>query len=318
MKNFKKLFSLNLLFLLFIFQVHNGFGQIGDDVRTEIQGLINDGKFKKAIIICDDLIAEDPQNVEAYVIKSDLLVGLESYDEALTALNDGLAENSEESQLYNQRGMLYQSYGKIEPALRDYKIGLKFAENDTVRNVLWLNQATAKSQKRDFQGAYDILQKCLAFDSTSLATLNNLAAVCDEVGKPELTEYYLLKIVGIDSSFIGGYINLGFMYQGRGEYEKSITFFNKALEIQPDEAYSFNNRSYSKLKMGDLKGALKDVNRSIELYPGNSYAYRNRALIYIEMNKMKKACEDLENALNQGFTQSYGPEVNDLRRKYCR
>ncbi|NOQ73710.1 MAG: tetratricopeptide repeat protein [Crocinitomix sp.] len=318
MKNYTKRFQILLILSLMLLPIQSVFGQTEYELMIEVEKLINDGKLNKAIKSCDQIIAGNPQNYGAYISKSNVLVELEKYDEAITALNDGLEANPEEAWLYNQRALLYQSYGMTYPALRDYKKGIEFAKNDTMKNTLWMNQATAKSSLREFEASYKILQKCFAFDSTNLGVLNNLATVCDEIGKPELTEYYLLKVIKIDSLFIGGYVNLGFMYQGREEYEKSITYFDKALEIQPDEAYSYSNRSYSKLKIGDVKGALDDVNKSLELYPGNSYAYRNRALIYIEMDKMKKACEDLQLAIDWKFTQAYGKEVVDLQGKYCR
>lgn len=292
--------------------------QTEDEQMDEVIALANEGKLKKAIKICDEVIAENPKYIYSYINKSIIYVQLEKYDEALIALDEGLTENPKSAQLYHERGILYQSYSLIDRALRDYSLGVKFAENDSIKNSIRISEATAMSQTRNFEGAYEVLMECYAFDSTNMATLNNLATVCDEVGKEDQTLYYLHKVIEIDSNFVPGYVNIGYTYQVREEYEKSIAYFDKALEISPNEALSYNNRAYSKLMMGDLDGALKDVNRSLELYPGNAYAYRNRALIYIEMKKMKKACEDLQTALDWKFTEMYGNEVSDLMRRYCR
>ena len=275
------------------------------------------GKFKKALKICDQLIEKDPNYVFTYVNKSRILVEQKEYEEALRALDQGLSANSKSAYLYHQRGILVQCYGMNDKAQRDYDLGIKFSDNDTLSNAIKISKAVLKAHTRDFQGSYDILMTCFSFDSTNIATLNNLATVCDEIGKPEMTVYYLQKVIATDSLFLGGYVNLGFYYQNQGDFEKSIQLFDKALEIDPNEALSYNNRGYSKFKLGDLDGALEDVNRSIELYPGNSYAYRNRALIYIEMNKISKACEDIQLAIYWGFTEQYGNEMIQLQRKYC-
>lgn len=308
------------IFLIVLFFINSAasFSQSPDDQMNEVQLLVDNGKIKKAIKLCDKVIEANPNFVVAYVNKSYLLVDLKKYDEALTALNDGLAANKTDSFLYHERGLLYQSYGMNDHALRDYNLGIKFAENDSVKNSVMISKSVSRSRVRDFQGAYDILLECYDFDSTNMATLNNLAVVCDEVGKPEMVPFYLTKVIEADSLFVPGYVNLGFHYQSKEEYEKSIFYFDKALSIRPDEAFSYNNRAYSKLKMGDLDGALSDVNKSIELYPGNAYAYRNRALIYIEMDKISKACEDIQLALDWSFTEQYGNEMIQLQRKYCK
>ena len=60
------------------------------------------------------------------------------------------------------------------------------------------------------------------------------------------------------------------------------------------------------------------MEKSIKLYPSNSYAYRNLGLIYLEMGENEKACEAFEKALLLRFTESYGPEVMELKKKNCK
>lgn len=64
-------------------------------------------------------------------------------------------------------------------------------------------------------------------DSLDLSVLTNLATVCDEVGKGELTLKYLHKVLELDSTFISAWGNIGFKYQQMGNYNKAITYFNK-------------------------------------------------------------------------------------------
>jgi tetratricopeptide (TPR) repeat protein len=123
--------------------------------------------------------------------------------------------------------------------------------------------------------------------------------------------------VEVDSTFYPAYGNIGFKYQEMGQYDKAIEYFNKVLEMSPDEPLGYSNRSYCRLKTGDIKGAKSDIEKSLKLYPGNSYAYRIRALIYLEEGKTDKACEDFRTALNKGFTEMYGDEVLQLLKKHC-
>ncbi len=317
MKKIASILPYIVLFGLLIFSQTTVFGQTEDEYIQEIVVYGNAGKHKKALKLCDELIAKNPKSILAYRNKYVIYKNMGDYAKAFDALNQGLTANPNAADLYHERGVLYQNMNKIDAAIRDYNLGIKFAENDTAKNAIMISKGTAYSQIRDFKEAYAVYMECFAFDSTNLATLNNLAAICDEINKSDLTIYYLTKVVEADSLFMPGYVNIGFYYQGKGEYEKSIAYFDKALTLDPNEPLSYSNRSYSKLKIGDLEGALKDVNRSLELYAANSYAYRNRALIYLEMGQKTKACEDLQRAVDLGFTTQYGNEVRDLIGRNC-
>ncbi len=76
-----------------------------------------------------------------------------------------------------------------------------------------------------------------------------------------------IKILEIDSTFVGAYVNIGFKYQEMGDPTTAIKFFNKAIELEPDEPLSYSNETYNKYKLGELNSALSDINLSIKLYP---------------------------------------------------
>lgn len=293
------------------------FAQTPQDRMEEVQLLADKGKYKKAVKICDEVIEKNPNFIAAYLNKSILLRAKGEHVMAIEVLSEGLASNKYSTSLYNARGLIFMEFNLLDRAMRDFDQGIKFADNDTLKYKIMLNKSAANIKKGEFVAAYDLLLKCLAFDSTDLNVLNNLAAICDEVGKSEMVMVYLMKVIESDSTFTSGYVNIGFHYQVNGQYEKSISYFDKALELAPYESLALNNRGYSKLMIGDIEGALEDVNHSLELFPLNPYAYRNLALIYIQLNKPNKVCEAIDNALKYEFTTQYGSEVLELQRKHC-
>jgi tetratricopeptide (TPR) repeat protein len=317
MKKIANILPYLVVFGLLIFSQATVYGQTEDESLDEIVALGNAGKYKKALKLCDQLIAKNPKCVDAYLHKTDIYFALKDPIKMFQTLNNGLSENPNSSLLYNQRGGLYQTIGKIDLALRDINLGLKFADNDSVKTILKLSLSSVKFEMMDFQGSYDLLKECYLRDSNNLDILNDLAIASGELKKNDETVYYLTRIIQADSLFSVAYMNMGFYYQKNGEYKKSLEYLDKAIELDPKDSYGYNNRSYSKLKTGDLEGALKDVNQSIDLFAYNSYAYRNRALIYLEMGQKSKACEDLQRAVDLGFTSQYGNEVRDLIGRNC-
>ncbi|MGC4101109.1 tetratricopeptide repeat protein [Ferruginibacter sp.] len=260
----------------------------------------------------------DSTNAQYLFLKANALEKLKDYQEAFNTYTKLIQFYPKSSYAYSQRGILLTSIQEPEYAIKDFSEALGFETVDTVRLTLYINRGAAKVNIRDFQGAYDDFFAAYKIDSLNVGTLNNLAAVCDEVGKGDQTLDYLYRILKIDPTFVGTYANIGFKYQEMGDYKKAIGFFDKVISMDPKEALSYNNRAFNKYKLGDLQSALTDVNTSIKLYPANSYAFRNRALIYIAMKKTGQACNDIKEALRLGYTKMYGEEVEELQTKNCK
>jgi len=113
-------------------------------------------------------------------------------------------------------------------------------------------------------------------------------------------------------------VQVSFLYNETENYTLAIEYFNKAIQAEPTEGTSYNNRGFAKYKLGLFDEALKDINQSLVLYPTNAYAYKNRALVFFELKEEKKACGDLNTAKNLDFTRMYGNEVEILIKEKCR
>lgn len=238
--------------------------------------------------------------------------------EAYDLYTEALGRFPENADLYNNRGNYLIELHYYNEAVADLSTALMYADNDTLKKLITTNRAAAKSYLRDFEGAYDDLMLAYIYDSTDRATLINLGAICDEIGKGDETLYYLNKAIELDPTDGFVYINVGYKYQVMGEYENAIEYFDKAAELTPDQGLIYSNRSYNKYLLGDFKGAKKDIEKGIELKADNSYAYWVRALLFIEEGKIDKACEDLGTAVRMGYTVSYGDAVEKLQEEYCR
>lgn len=306
------------IILAFIITIScNLYSQIDSTEYAKVIQLYNTSKFKSALEGIDKLIAKNNDNVEFYLFKSEILFQLELYDEVLNTLNYAVKKFPNNHSARIKRGLTFLSFNLPREAIEDFNKSLEFATEDSLKLSSYINLSAAKSWKRDFEGAYEDLQKAYKIDSLNIGILTNLAMVSDEVNRGSETLGYLYKVLTIDSTYTPAYSNIGFKLQLMGEYKKSIEYFDKAINIDPNLALAYSNRSYSKLMLKDVKGALNDINKSLKMYSENSYAYKIKALIYIEKNELKTACENLEIAKNKKYKQTYGNEVDELITKYC-
>lgn len=291
--------------------------QSRDELYKKARGFYEKEDYSNALVQVNAVLAKDSTDLDGLILKGNTLERLKKYQEAFDTYSYTVAMYPSDVIAINQRGLLLNKLQEFEYAIMDFTNALGLPSPDSLKLVLYVNRGAAKVNIRDFKGAYDDFMAAYKIDSLQIGILNNLAAVCDEVGKGDQTLKYLYRVLEIDSTFIGAYGNIGFKYQEMGDYKKAIGFFDKVLSLSPDDALAYSNRSFNRYKLGDLAGALTDANKAIELYPSNSYAFRNRALIYLAMKKNTEACADLKEALDIGFTKMYGDEVQKLVSAHC-
>lgn len=269
-------------------------------------------------------IKEMTQDEQLNLLKNDFEVfrsknhlNSEDYEKSLELYNVAIILNPDNEVMFGLRGNFYLRFREFDKAISDYSRSIELTKTDSIKIKLYTTRGVAKSNKRDFIGAYYDLQKAYNIDSTYVAALINLGAVAVEMGNKDESIFYLKKAIQIDSTCYPAYGNLGFQYQELGEYQEAIKYYNKVLELVPNDPLGFSNRAFNKMKLDNLDGALDDINKSISIYPENSYAYMVRALILIKKKDFEKACLDFSQSLEEGFTSMYGDRVDKLKEKYC-
>jgi tetratricopeptide (TPR) repeat protein len=76
------------------------------------------------------------------------------------------------------------------------------------------------------------------------------------------------------------YYNRGLAYVVKGQFDKAIPDFNKAIDINPRYAEAYADRGVVYIIKGQYDKAIADYNKAIEINPKDVLAYNNRALAY--------------------------------------
>ena len=83
----------------------------------------------------------------------------------------------------------------------------------------------------------------------------------------------------------------------KGQWDKAIEAFRKAIEADPKEANNHNNLGIALRSAGKLDEAIKAFSDGIETEPNNSASYVNRGVAYTSQQKYDKAIEDLDRGI---------------------
>ncbi|HEC56454.1 MAG TPA: tetratricopeptide repeat protein [Candidatus Syntrophoarchaeum butanivorans] len=94
------------------------------------------------------------------------------------------------------------------------------------------------------------------------------------------------------------YYNRGLVYAEQEKYDEAIKDFDKAIELNPDDAEAYHNRGIAYTKLGEYDEAIKDFDKAIELNPDDAEAYHNRGNAYARLGEYERAREDMLHAGN--------------------
>ena len=278
-----------------------------NDYLDIAQMYLENGDFNKAHTYVDMTLKLNPDNADAYTMRSRIYLAQEDKDSARTAairaiqadnslLNSDLAKEFDivevppfDFEYYNSKGVEYFYKGEIKNAISCFEKSLDM----NFKNVVALNNlARAYIKMQEFDKARSTLKKARIFNPKYFDTYMNLAHIAKlESTKDDISEFsrkrYLkewqnqLKLaIKANPNDKRAYLNLGNYYLEQKEYKDAIKNFETAL-IYDDEYYE---------------------------------AYLGLAIAYIEINNPQKALLALRNA---GALNSKSDEISYYLAKMC-
>ena len=92
-------------------------------------------------------------------------------------------------------------------------------------------------------------------------------------------------------------IDMGDVKRIQKEYQATITYYTKAIEIEPKNALGYKKRAEVKQFTENFKGAVADLTKAIELSPNNPDSYELRGLFKEELREFEGAILDYKKAI---------------------
>lgn len=113
------------------------------------------------------------------------------------------------------------------------------------------------------------------------------------------SENGLEKLLQIEDKY-DSWLNLSFMiglgYRATGEYEKAKSYFEKVLELNPNQVDALNEMGLCSVYLGEVDKALDYFTKAIELSPEDFEIMCNRGMTYLQINKIEDARKDIMKA----------------------
>lgn len=132
------------------------------------------------------------------------------------------------------------------------------------------------------------------------AERSNRGAELMNEGRWEEALAELDKAIELDPNNAYAYTNRGGVNAGLGQYEQAIADLDKAIELDPNLASAYDSRGGAYAGPEQYEQAIADLDKAIDLEPSLAGAYYNRGHAYLRLARYEEAIADLDNAMELG------------------
>lgn len=249
------------------------------------------------------------------------------YEKAMKFFKQALEQEGVRPQVYYNIGLTYQSISEYDLALSAYK---KFLEANPEDYDGLYNIALTYFKLSNYPRAIEYFQKCISMKNeedvikalvTAYLSNNEVQTAFDfslnifetrengldlfyqlakifESKNPHNKDFTLidkaiemyLKVIEKNSKYFDAYLSVSICYAKKGEWEMSVEFCNKALEINPDSYEANSQIGLVYYCCDEMKKAINYFEIALKLKPSGDYkVYSNLAYAYEKMAKYDKA-----------------------------
>ena len=225
----------------------------------------------------DNILADQPDNVDAFTAKIDMLVFDENWDSISETINKWVNNNPDSNPaLLNVVSILLRFQDNPNATKLIFETTDIIIEKEPDNIAALQIQATLSNLNKNIQQAIDRYKKILEFDPENTVAMNNLAWVMAEgLNKPNDALKLAQKAYEINPNYADLNDTIGVIYFRLGNYSKSIEVLEKAVSLYNNNApelittFFHLGRSYymagNKVDAGKFLQRAKEFNESTDV-----------------------------------------------------
>lgn len=263
----------------------------------QVTVLLNNGKQKEAIVLCEKIIANHPKDTSAYVNASAAYIALSQPEEALRFANKALELDPTLTRGFNNRSMANLQLNNLSASLEDIDqaISMTPKSDKAMLSHFLASRANVNARRGDADSALNDCNESLKLQPNSLfALLTRAHCYC-------LAKRYDEAIADLEKAcppssppLIRGYAltSRARVFMSQGNIEAALADANDSIVCCPDVAPLIATRGLILTRAKQFDAAMADLNKAIELDSYLAEAYWFRHELYEAIGKPAEAESD--------------------------
>jgi len=180
-------------------------------------------------------LAANPGNYQLAVDYGRVLVSLGKEDLALEVLSRAREIIDWDPELWNNLGVIYWNRGELEEAIKMYEHSLRlFPKNPVALANLGATETSLALKNKDngwLIKAEEHFKKAIDYDAGQVAAYNGLGAVYRLTGRLDVAISYWQKAVELDPDHQQALFNLGTAYFDQGDKNQALIYLSRYKKL---------------------------------------------------------------------------------------
>jgi len=215
----------------------------------------HDQQYNEAIIHYEKALRQNPQNMQTlFNIGLTLASYLGYLDEAKIYFKKMIEINPNQNKAHFNLGKIFEKQGNIDKAIAHYEQAATLG-NDFP--YIYPKIATLCHKKKYYQKSITYFKKSVELYPEKIDLRLYLGNVYNELGMVNDATLAYLKAYEIDNNSVTAIYNAGYSLKVRGDIDKAIILYKKALELKPDYEDAKYAIALAMLYKGDFKNGWK-------------------------------------------------------------
>lgn len=298
-----------------------------DDAEAQLSAgtlLLATRQFEDAGQRAEKILARDPGNVNAHVLKANALAGLRDLNAAITELEEAISLDRERTTTYANLGAFEAARGRHHEAEAAYLKAITVAPNSVAPRLAIANYYWATGRMKEVE---ENLNAALRIDPKNVAAHRamgmfhvvsgnprdaetHLKAVAEgsEEAAPRLTlaDFYLSQSRPNDAtplleelakrpaSFAAATARLAAVVYGRGDREKAHAMLDSVLAKEPSNVQVMFLKGSWQLSEGRVDDARKTADAALKAGPESVQAHQLAGTIYASKGQVEEAIAEFQ------------------------
>ncbi len=267
-----------------------GEGPDDPELVQEFVSLVQQAKISEAAPRLEEYLKERPNSWKGHYIYGYVLFRQHRLGDSIRELSKSLQLNTENAEAHKVLGRALSILGRYDLALRELEEAERLMPNSA---EVYYNRGRIYSIQDDFPRARQEFDAAIRVNPNYMEAYNALGFALEALGDDAAALESYQKAIQINEQhgarFDAPYVNLSGYYGRRGEFQTSLDYARRALELNPSSDLAYYQMAKTYRTLGDWAHAAEVLEKAIAIKPTLSQYHYVLSFAYRKLGKLEES-----------------------------